>query len=179
MTAPADPAPSTVHPERRVPVKGGTRYVVIRPWSMALRRQVKPLLLSVAKRLEIRDLATAGNAIAALFDQIEEELYQIAQLTLGLTEAEMEEQLDWEDLPTLVQATIEICLLRADGGGLAGKLLRVLAVPAMRGRTAGAPAADASPNPPSATPISSGSKPPASLSSPGAGEPTPTASAGC
>jgi hypothetical protein len=155
-------------------VKSGREFVIIRPWPMALRNQLKPLLLQVATRLEARQANGAPlHGLADAFDEIEDQLYAISRITLGWSETEMGERLDWEDLPTIAQAILETCLIRSDGGGVAGKLLRALIAPAVVGRTADLPA-------PSATSpsISTGSKPAASPSSPDAGAPTPTASAG-
>lgn len=169
-----------VHPERLVPVRGGQSQVTIRPWSMAQRRLLRPLVEGVAKRIsELRTKAIEihkmdPSTFAVLFNEAEDEIYQIVKATLGWDDADMD-ALYWEDLPVLAQAILEICIIRADGGGMLGKLLGMLGRPAARSESAaGVPKSSptSTPEKPSATKVE------LSPSSPEAGERIPSDFAG-
>lgn len=111
---------------RRVPVQGGKHEVLVAPWTMAQRRELKPALTKLIERFVSMQGGVQNIDLAALFDQAEDELIAVARATAQLPPGLTWDELYWEDLPNIVQAIWETSIQRADGGGLMGKLSGVL-----------------------------------------------------
>lgn len=158
---------TTVHPlVREVPVQAGACKAKIRPWTMAQRAELRPRVAAMLSKVLEFEKNPLGVDLADLFGYAEDELAEICRATVQLPEGVVWDDLLWEDLPILVQAVWDVCVVRGDGGGLAGK---------MGGALAGAlqSVARLSKTPPQQSEPSS----PASPSSPDAGAPTPNGSA--
>lgn len=157
--------PGTVHPlARRVEVMGGTATVAVRPWTMAQRAELKPRLLALAERfLELQENPEQVDLVK-LFDHAEDELVEVVRASVEMPEGLTWGELYLEDLPNLVQAVWETSVVRPDGGGIGGKLARAL------GGALQSVAQRAVQTPKQSKPSSE-----VSLSSPGAGAPTPSA----
>lgn len=114
---------SPTHPvERSVKVCGGKRTVKVRPWTMAVRHSLRPRLSVLIGRVtEVMRDQPRTVSWQTLFEEAEEEVYQVVRETLGFEDAQMDE-LWYEDLPILAQAVFEVCVMRDDGGGVLGKL---------------------------------------------------------
>lgn len=98
----------------------GGRLVVVRPWGMETGRLLSPRVAALMEELH-GDYSAKG--IAKLIRKAQDEVFEIVRLTLGWTREQMNE-LAFEDLFTLAQAVIEVCLLRGeDAGGIVGKAL--------------------------------------------------------
>lgn len=109
----------------KVKLKGGEIEGKIRPWTMAKRAELKPALGAIIARVE--DLrGDEGFSFPKLLMEAEEELIQIAQVSVELPEGVTFDELLWEDLPNLVQAIWETNIITEAGGGLGGKLVSLL-----------------------------------------------------
>ncbi len=105
-------------PSKLVPLLSGHSYVV-KPWGLSLGMQLNPRCMALVGALD-------GNYdpknIAGMIRIAQVEVHDIVRLTLGWTPEEMEERMQYEDLLTMAQAVIEVCLMRgADLGGVLGK----------------------------------------------------------
>lgn len=105
-------------PGKWVPLANGDR-VFVEPWGLATGKKLGPVVADL--------LARAGGVSAVDFSSLvrtsQEEVEFLVRETLGLTKAEADEKLAYEDLFTVFQAVVEVCLLREDGGGVLGKVL--------------------------------------------------------
>lgn len=177
---------STVHPETRVPIRRGEDHVVIRPWSLGTRHLLYPVLEGIIGKVgglrETLAASRGGNADLAvlghLLREAETEVTELVRITLGWTPEEMDERLFLEDLPALAQAVMTTCVITADGGGALGKALGMLGGLSRPAAAPGVPEAAPTTSGRSTPSNASAPKPPPSPSSPGAGEPTSSGSAG-
>lgn len=106
-------------PAKQVQVLSG-KYVTVRPWGMETGRLVSP---RVAELIEDLKGNYSVKGVASLVRDKQTEVYEIIRETLGWTDEQMA-GLAYEDLFTLAQAVIDVCILRGeDQGGALGKLL--------------------------------------------------------
>lgn len=109
----------TLFPEQTVTLYGG-RSVVVEPWGLATGRLLAPKLASFFEKAA-GDFSSKG--LVHVINTAQEDAYFIVQQTMGWSDEEMD-KLKYEDLFTLVQKIIEVCVFReTDKGGAAGKLL--------------------------------------------------------
>lgn len=165
---------AVAHPRSvTAPVAGGRVLLVVRPWSMAARAELKPLLVALLDRLSKLPEGASAFDLATLFAHAEDEVAAIVRATVQreLAAAGVSwDDLDWEDLLILAQAVWETSVVRPDGGGLGGKVVR--AVFGLLSRVP--PAATSAPSP---LPSEPNGKRAASPSSPVGGEPIRSPSA--
>lgn len=112
--------PTTAFPERVIDLLDGTT-VVVRPWSLKNGRIQRRRLTMIVDQLQAagKEKVTLTDA----FEQCETTISEIVRDMIGKDDAWMEEHLAYEDFYTLVQAVIQVCLLREGGGGVLGKIL--------------------------------------------------------
>lgn len=119
---------SVAHPpSTRVEVLCGSQQVTIRPWTMAQRAELRPRVADVLDRIMQTQANPQAMNLAHLFVVAENEIAEIVRATVEMPEGLTWDQLLWEDLPTLAQAIWETSIVREDGGGLAGKVMGVVA----------------------------------------------------
>lgn len=109
-----------------VRLAGGTVKGIVRPWTMAQRAELKPRVIGLLDRLGTLDGKGLELNLATVFSEAEEELIEIARLSVELPDGVAFDQLLWEDLPIIVQAVWETSVARADGTGLLGKAAGLL-----------------------------------------------------
>lgn len=179
----AEGTPTSSFPEREVRLLSG-EHVTVAPWKLKMGRHMRKRIGDLFNKLqEVRAGTAAGEAVDydALIDLFEADIIEIIRDTLGKDDAWMDEHLAYEDLFTLTQAILEVCLFRsADGGGLMGKLLGMAGgaltdhpeiLAQILGRLATGTEDTLSKT--SATKSETSSSPEDSLSLPDGGEPTP------
>ena len=177
------PEESIAHaPVRQVPIMGGTHLVTVRPWTIAQRQELRPLVGAVIQRFAAVDGSPHLPPLDKLFLEAETEVLAVVQASVSLPAGVSWDAVWWEDVPSLAQAIWETSIVRPGGGGLAGKLSGVLARAFLgavarleqKRATAATPgqAAPATPSPAAET-----SRSPDSPSSPGDGAATPSGSA--
>lgn len=118
---------SAHRPGRRVPVMGGAANVIVRPWTMKQRAELKPLLAAVVSRIAPSDATSPSFSLPSLMLAAEDELCEIARATAEMPTGVSWDDLHWEDLPTIIQAIWETSIVTIAGGGLAGKVMSLLA----------------------------------------------------
>lgn len=119
---------SVAHPPvARIEVMCGAHTVSIRPWTMAQRAELRPRVADIIDRIMQLQMTPATVDLAQLFVHAENEIAEIVRASIELPDGLTWDQLLWEDLPSLAQAVWEIAIVRADGGGLAGKVMGVVA----------------------------------------------------
>ncbi len=112
----------TLFPEETVTLSKG-RTVVIEPWGMATGRLLAPKLAGILEKAS-GDFSSQG--LVAVITMAQDECYFIVGKTMGWDDDEMN-KIQYEDLFTLMQKIIEVCVFReSDGGGAAGKLLALV-----------------------------------------------------
>ncbi len=94
-------------------------YVQIKPWSLRVGRRV---LEPVNELLQVSTKHPDAK-IPQLIDLCFDEMRQIAKVTLDWDDAKLDELL-LEDFVELSTVILEVCLVRDDGGGLMGKMMR-------------------------------------------------------
>ncbi len=143
---------------RWVELRGGSLRVPVRPWTLAQRDELRPLLAGLLSR--VQELTAQGKletlSLHSLFLEAEAELFALVRASVVLPEGEEWGALWYEDLPILAQAVWETSVVRAGGGGLLGKLVGVLSEAFL----AAARHAQAPPPGPEAAPGANGSAPP-------------------
>lgn len=143
-----------------VPLCGGTREGKVHPWTMAQRADLRPRLLALLDRVGALDGSDGQLNLGVLFMQAEDELASIARASIVLPEDLTWDELQWADLPNIIQAVWEANF--ANEEGLMGKLLAMLAnaLQAVAAKQAKAPPSPAAPpdsagaSPPSQPPLS-------------------------
>lgn len=127
MTDQEAPAPTpeeeALFPAKIIEMTNG-QLVTIHPWGMATGRLLAPRVGDLVKKMN----AEYGvKAIAKLIRESQDEVYEIVRHSLGWTTEQMDE-LVYEDLFTLAQGIISVCLFRnEDAGGILGKGLALAA----------------------------------------------------
>ncbi len=167
---------SLAHPGYTVvKLQGGNLEGKVRPWTMAQRAELKPILMRLLETLGGLDRKENQDlSLAAVFSEAEEEFMVLAEMSVELPSDVKWDELYWEDGPTIVQAVWETSLAREDGQGLMGKVMGVLGTAltsALQAQSAKSPAPQKSPS------TSKNSNSAASPSSPDGGAPTPNKSA--
>ncbi len=114
--------PSVVFPEKEIRLLSG-KYVVIRPWTLSVGRRMRKRITVMFD--EFRKIQGKTEvSYATLVDQFEDDLVEVVKETIGKDDAWMEEHLKYEDLLSLIQGVLEVCIFRGkDQGGFMGKLL--------------------------------------------------------
>ncbi len=110
---------STALPETEITLLSGER-VMMKPWSLGLGRLMRKRIAEIYQKLSSAGEQTMD--MNAVLQVCEDEIYQIVRDTLDWDNERMDE-IAYEDLLTLAQGVIDVCLIRKDGGGVAGKLL--------------------------------------------------------
>lgn len=116
---------SVIHPlAKRVPLRGGSLFVVVQPFSMAVAREARPILVRIA-----RGLVDAGDSLdlGSIVEKYEPDVLELVQRAVTLPDGVDWLSLDYEDFLCLAQAVWETSILRADGGGILGKVLSLTA----------------------------------------------------
>lgn len=168
---------SAVHPGYSlVPVLDGAAQAKIRKWTMAQRADIKPRLAAVLMKIADLRSNTAQFTLPGFFTEAEDEIAEICRVSVELPEGISFDDLHWADLPVLAQGVWDTNIVTEDGGGLAGKLISLVAPVLAQLNEAGAGAQANSPSP-SPAPKPKTPNSPASPSSAGGGESTPNASA--
>jgi hypothetical protein len=119
---------SLAHPGYTVvKLQGGSLEGRVRPWTMAQRAELKPILLELLELLSGLDKPNGELSLAAIFSEAEDEFTEIARLSVELPKDAVWDDLYWEDVPVIIQAVWETSLVRDNGTGLMGKVMGVLA----------------------------------------------------
>ncbi len=114
---------TTSHPAvLEVAVLSNERHVTVRKWKMRDRANLRPRLLALFQKLA----DVQGNAVnlgmTEMFMHAENECAEIAQASTTVPDGLTWDDLDWEDLPDIVQAVWTLNVAGPDGGGLVGKV---------------------------------------------------------
>ena len=133
------------HPHPRavsVPIMGGDRHLYVRPWTMAQRSELRPLVIDLVTRFFEWQSKPTDVGLADILSNFEDQCAAIAEASVRSQLHEMNlvwDDLEWEDLPAIVQAVWQTSVVRPDGGGVGGKLLGLV-----QSLTGGQPATGAS-----------------------------------
>jgi hypothetical protein len=103
------------------------KRVTIRPWSIDQRDDLIPVLAEIVVEIQKAGRETWNLAAPAFLAKYSKQTDALVQLSLGWSDAKMK-KLTFEDSLQLTNAVIEICILRPDGGGPLGELLRLFAL---------------------------------------------------
>lgn len=114
--------PPTALPTVEVHLMNG-EPVQIKPWSLKLGRLMRERITKMFVRAREMNLSQGDLDVAQLMEHFESEIYYIVRDTIDKSDVWMEEHLAYEDLFTLTQAVVDVCVLRQDGGGALGKIL--------------------------------------------------------
>ena len=117
-----DEATTPAFPEQEVRLLSG-ETVIIRPWSLGLGRLMRKRITDLVTKIQASTDSVDLFSLAGLLEHCETEVIQIVRDTIEKDDAWMEGHLLYEDLITLAQAVISVCIARPDGGGVLGKLL--------------------------------------------------------
>jgi len=115
-------AERALFPDKEVRLLRG-KTVVVRPWGMQTGMLLNPRVIELMAKLR----GFSFSDLAQLVVDFQKEVYDIIQRTTGMTDEQLND-LEYEDLFTLAQAVLDVCVLRRDPdgkpmGGAAGKLL--------------------------------------------------------
>lgn len=121
---------SVIHPyAKRVPLRGGSVFVIVQPFSMVTARAVRPIIVRI-----LQGITAAGDQLdlAEIVEKYEADVLEIVQRAVDLPASDLPSTLNWstldyEDFLNLAQAVWETSILRADGGGILGKVLGLTA----------------------------------------------------
>jgi hypothetical protein len=108
---------------KRVTLLDGKR-VHIKPWSIDQRDDLIPLLAEVVVEIQKSGPETWNIAAPAFLVKYSKQIDALVQLTLGWDDSRMS-KLTLEDSLKLTRAVVEVCIIRPDGGGPLGELLRL------------------------------------------------------
>jgi hypothetical protein len=103
------------------------KSVTIRPWSIDQRDHLIPVLAEIVVEIQKSGRETWNLAAPAFLLQYSKQTDELVRLSLGWSDAEMK-KLTLEDSLQLTNAVIEICIIRPDGGGPLGELLRLFSL---------------------------------------------------
>lgn len=108
-----------------VEICGGDHRVLVRPWTLAQREELRPLLADLILRVSKIEKG-AELRLERLFLEAESELFAIVRASVQLPDDMEWGALWWEDLPSLAQAVWQTSVVRGESGGLLGKVGGVL-----------------------------------------------------
>ncbi len=116
---------AVAHPPEVIIEIGGHR-LTLKPWTMAQRVKIRPVLAQLLGHLSTLEggFAALGNqGIVELFLVAEDQIADVCRASLGdlITDEEWD-AMAWEELPVIAQALWTLNVARPDGGGLLGKL---------------------------------------------------------
>lgn len=122
---------TSTHPHplaKRVPLLGGSRNLWIKPFSVGQVNQIKPTIIEI-----IEEFFSVGEDISSeqgtsMFKKWEPVLVDIIRDVVELPDDLKWEDLDYEDILECAKTIWTVSLMRPDGGGILGKLLRLSAV---------------------------------------------------
>lgn len=111
-----------LYPRKREVRLTSGHHVTIEPWGIEAGMSLLPTLVEMMEGLG-GDLS--DQSVAKLILENRPGAVLVIARTLGWTEAEVDERLSLEDLFTVGQAILEVCVITPTGDGLLGKLLRL------------------------------------------------------
>lgn len=124
----AAPLSSISPPQPRIidlPVMGGEKSLVIRPWSMALHDELFPLVTETLDRYiawsDKPEAITLGVVLAYLKDEIRRICERTVRDQLHDQKIDWDADLWGEDFYGIAQAIWNTSIIRPGGGGIAGK----------------------------------------------------------
>lgn len=118
---------TTSHPRFiEVPVNGGEQKVTVRKWKMRTRAELRPRLTDLFMKLAALEGVTLNLGLAEIFMHAEDECAHIARESVTMPEGLEWDDLDWENLPDIVQAVWTLNVVGPDGSGIAGKVVGLL-----------------------------------------------------
>ncbi len=116
---------AVAHPPE-VTIELGCHRITLKPWTMAQRVRIRPVLSELLGHLSTLEggFATLGRqGIVDLFLVAEDQIAEVCRASLaGLITDEEWDALAWEELPVIAQALWTLNVARPDGGGILGKL---------------------------------------------------------
>jgi hypothetical protein len=119
----ADQKPTVAFPEVTVRLLSG-KEVEIKPWSLKQGRLIRRKITGIVDALQ-----TAGKNVSSLtdiFDLCEDQVIEIIRDTLRVDDEWMEANVAYEDVYSLAQAVVEVCLMRGGKDGVMGKVMAAL-----------------------------------------------------
>lgn len=108
-------------PKREVRLVSG-EVVLIEPWGIELGLDLMPKVVELGERLGT-DVSDGG--VVKAVKEATPEVLEIIRRTIGWTHADIMDpkRVKFEDVFTLAQAVLEVCVIRGDGSGALGKVL--------------------------------------------------------
>lgn len=111
-----------------VDVLDGTQKARIKKWKMRDRAELRPRIGKLFEKIMSLEGKTVDFSLAAVFLNAEEECSEIARLCVEFPYSDTKfDDLNWEDLPTIVQAVWTLNIVGPEGAGLVGKATGLLA----------------------------------------------------
>ena len=111
------------HPtSREVAVLEDTRHVTVRKWKMRDRASLRPrIALLFEKLVGMQEKVGLDVGLADVFMHAEEECAEIARASTSMPDGLEWDELNWEDLASIVQVVWLVNVVSPDGGGMMGK----------------------------------------------------------
>ncbi len=111
---------------QQVTLLSGTQ-ITIRPWSIEQRDHLLPPLAEMVREVQNAGAEAYDMDTAAFLLKHSAQIENLVQLTLGWSDEEFN-QLALEDYLALTRVVLDVCIIRPDGGGPLGELLRLSAM---------------------------------------------------
>lgn len=122
-------------PAKQVLVLSG-EHVTIEPWGLAKGELLMPRVAALIEKLQ--GDWSQGKLVRVIRENFPE-VREIVRETIDWTPEQMEERLKYEDVLSLAQGVIEVCLIRKDLGGVVGKVLALASQRLRQGESGRAP----------------------------------------
>lgn len=108
-------------PKREVRLVSG-ETVLVEPWGIEVGLDLMPKVVELGERLG-SDVSDGG--VVKAVQEATPEVLEIIRRTIGWTHEQImdSDRVKFEDVFTLAQAVLEVCVIRGDGQGALGKVL--------------------------------------------------------
>lgn len=115
--------PSTAFPEREVALLSGEK-VIVKPWSLKTGRLMRKRLAGLIEQVQAGTAEGMAADLPSLIENFEQDVILIVRDTIGWSDEQMESnKICYEDLVTLAEAIVRVCIIREGGGGIVGKAM--------------------------------------------------------
>ena len=104
------------------------RRVLIKPWGLTdgrlLWARIENLMPAMTKAYTAEKAAGGeGLMVSTIIDAVWDDALEICRITIGMTREQFEAEVIFEDFQAILAAVLEVCIVRADGGGVLPKML--------------------------------------------------------
>lgn len=111
-----------------IEVLEGTQKARVKKWKMRDRAELRPRIAKLFEKIVSAEGKTIDFNLASIFMHAEEECAEIARVSVEFPYGSIQfDDLNWEDLPTIVQAVWTLNIVGPEGTGVVGKATSLLA----------------------------------------------------